>query len=84
MSPLIGKDLYKLGLAALKEKDIVAIRAEADSRRQKKSWLRECIIASIHAIREGMAIIIPADNKYMPSWQRHVRGRTNNLGLKLK
>ena len=82
MSPLIGKDLYTLGLAELAEKDIVEVRALADHRRQKKSWLRECILASIQAIRNGMAIVIPPDNEMMPSWQKYVRSRPNNLDLK--
>ena len=78
---LIGQDLWELGICEFAEKDVVLIREEAVRRRILKSEVRGCIINHIHSNRDGCNIDLRDGMDYTPSWQRCVRGRTNNLGL---
>jgi len=82
INPLMGKDVYKIGRDLLAEKDIVAIRAEAARRREKKSSVRACIMKSINEMVNGLSFEMPNHLKALPSWQQHVRSHPNNLGLK--
>ena len=82
MHPLMGKDIRKLGFAALEKKgDVVAVRAEADRRREEKCQLRTCIMHHLQNQSAHTDVQIDNDIEYMPTWQRYVRSRPNNLGL---
>ena len=80
-NPLMGKDIYSIGRELLKEKDIVAVRAEAEFRRQKKSSVRACIMQSISNMVNGFLFKMPIHNMTLPSWQKYVRDKPNNLGI---
>ena len=82
MSPLIGKDVYAIGTEKLLEKDIVAVRSEAERRREKKSRVRGCILQNILECINGVVFEKPPHSDIIPSWQQFVRGRQNNLGIK--
>ena len=44
MNPLMGDDLWNLGIEQLQKKNIVAVRNERRRRRKEKSSLRTCIV----------------------------------------
>ena len=58
------------------------IRQEAEHRRELKAEVRECIITHIHNNRNGCDVDVRDAVNNMPSWQRALRSRKNNLGLK--
>ena len=82
MSSLIGKNVYTIGKEKLLEKDIVAVRLEAERRREKKSRVRGCILRNILECINGVTFERPPHSDIIPTWQQFVRGRQNNLGIK--
>jgi len=83
MSADIGKDLYKLGMEKLEKKNILATRTEATRRLAEKSNIRACIINYMHSAqtRTDDDVAMHEETVYVPSWQKGVRERSNNLGL---
>ena len=79
----IGEDLWEIGVSMFAENDVLAIRSNAEETRSLKSDVRACILADIHASINGADIDERGHTHldYMPSWQRHIRTHTNNLGL---
>ena len=79
----IGEDLWEIGVSMFAENDVLAIRSNAEETRSLKSDVRACILADIHASINGADIDERGHTHldYMPSWQRHIRSHTNNLGF---
>ena len=82
MHPLIGKDVWTLGMTKFGEKDYVGSRKERASRLKRKIQLRKCIINHIDGQTGETKLEFMPDQEKRPSWQRHIRSRRNNLGLK--
>ena len=80
-----GEDLWEIGICMFAEKDVVNIRAEAQETLRLKSDVRKCILEDIHASSRGADVDQNGHKhlEYMPVWQRHVRSKANNLGLKM-
>lgn len=79
--PLMGKDILEIGWTLLSEKDIVAILAKAKRRSEKKSSVRECIMKSINDMVNGFLFKMSSHGMALPTWQKYVRGKPNNLGI---
>lgn len=84
MNPLMGKDLRKLGFVEFaKKENVVAVRGEANRRREEKTEVRMCIMNHLQNQASHSEVNVQSDVEYSPSWQGHVRSRLNNLGLTL-
>ena len=78
----MGEDIYPLGEVELKEKNIVETRKETARRLKEKSRVRECILNDIQRSSEYAPVEPLVHLDYVPPWQRALRSRPNNLGLK--
>ena len=84
MNKQISDDHWVLGKKEFEKSDVVSERANALSKREKKTTLRRCIMKTIHEKKTKSVVSIPDDVDYMSSLQRHVRKTNNNLHLKMK
>jgi len=72
MHAIIGNNLWKIGHKEFAKKDVVAIRAEALRRIEKKYLVCGCILRGITEDKELGSVQFADDLKYMPSWQGYV------------
>ena len=81
----MGKDLYSLGREEFGTKDVVAVRANLKRRLEEKIELRECITNEAKSQNSQARISFDQGetSATMPSWQRGLRRRPNNLGLQV-
>ena len=77
----MGEDISALGLATLRAKNILEVRAESARRTKERNVLRQCIVNYLGKEQGNSNVSFVRNSEHMGSWQRFVRRNKNNLHL---
>ena len=77
----MGEDVSALGLATLRAKNILEVRAESARRTKERNVLRQCVVNYLGKEQGNSSVSLVSNSEHMGSWQRFVRRNKNNLHL---